>query len=193
MGTQQISLGLQTHERFWPIPPNFRGNPQFPLTSLSREGPWVHVTFPCCPASVLWEETLSFLAVGTHSRQTSPHAETCSIQGHPREFCGSSWFFSSAHDLVSASPPSPGHFTVPAAGLCQTPSPWTPLSPLQTAFYMESGFPTQCSQSCCSFFSLPGCLHPVSQTGPNPLRFVCTWTVNSSYTMLLLSRICSGL
>lgn len=48
---------------------------------------------------------------------------------------------SSAQDLVSACPPSPGHFSVPPASLCQTRSPWTPLSSPDCLFLWKVASP----------------------------------------------------
>lgn len=111
-------------------------------------------------------------------------------EAHPCQCLGISWSFSSC-DPVSTSPPRLGTFSIPL-GASHFPRHPVPRSP----------FPSQGCKSVCytlcpnlplSFFPLTGCLHLVSQTKSNPSLFVWAWTVNPSYTMMLLSRICSVL
>lgn len=128
VGTQQISLGLQTPELFWSgsSSPHFRGYPQFPCTSLWHKGPWVRVIFPCCPASIFWEWTLSFFRQWAHT----PHKHHLMLK--PAEF-------SNTHESSVALPDSSlllmtlvclsSHSRSPLSpqpGLCQTCSPWPP-------------------------------------------------------------------
>lgn len=95
-----------------------------------------------------------------------------------------SWFCVSLSSQASYLPCPPR-----CRSLCQAPSPQTPPPLSGLSFICKAVSHTLRPKLPLSFFSLTGCLHPVSQTKSNLLRFVWAQTVNSSYTMMSLSHI----
>lgn len=156
-----------------PVPPHFRGYPQFPLSLPSYLGPRVHATFPCCLCIRFfgpdchrfrqWEHTPD-----KHHLMLKPAVQDTSV---PVPWHSPILFFSQPHVSLSSQArylPCPP----PGAGLCHAPSPWTP-SPLSgLSFMCKAASHTPRPKLPLSFFLPTGCLHPVSQTKSNPLCFV---------------------
>lgn len=177
-----------------PVPPHFRGYPQFPLSLPSYLGPRVHATFPCCLCIRFfgpdchrfrqWEHTPD-----KHHLMLKPAVQDTSV---PVPWHSPILFFSQPHVSLSSQArylPCP-----PQVQVCATHPPPGPPLPSPGCLLCVKQLPTHLALSCHSHSSSQQAVStPSLRQSLIPYALSGHRLVNSSYMMMLLSHICSVL